>query len=41
MGGEKGSRYREQVRALGSPPRGRGKVTTCIINDKKIGITPA
>ena len=41
MGGEKGSRYREQVRALGSPPRGRGKAHDFIIQIRSMRITPA
>ena len=41
MGGEKGSRYREQVRALGSPPRGRGKALLAECRHGVVGITPA
>ena len=41
VGGEKGSRYREQVRALGSPPRGRGKALLAECRHGVVGITPA
>ena len=41
VGGEKGSRYREQVRALGSPPRGRGKDHRPPTGSSPSRITPA
>ena len=41
VGGEKGSRYREQVRELGSPPRGRGKALLAECRHGVVGITPA
>ena len=41
MGGEKGSRYREQVRALGSPPHGRGKDLSAQHPERGRRITPA
>ena len=41
VGGEKVGRDLERGAHLGSPPRGRGKVTLLGIRQKQIGITPA
>ena len=39
--GEKGSRYREQIYSLGSPPRMRGKAVENKVNEPQFRITPA
>ena len=41
MCGEKGSRYREQIYSLGSPPHVRGKVSAFALHLSGHGITPA
>ena len=39
--GEKGSRYREIIRSMGSPPRVRGKDAVLFYMADPVGITPA
>ena len=39
--GEKGTRYREIIRSLGSPPRMRGKGNVSNNHEQRSGITPA
>ena len=41
MCGEKGSRYREIIRSMGSPPRVRGKDAVLFYMADPVGITPA